>query len=128
MSEHPETHLVTKEHGPRPAGPPHLCFYCNAGIGTLHKPDCVLRTRTVVLRYSYEVVVAIPDWWDTDMMEYHRNYSTWCADNSIDAFDARKENECWCDDFKAEYVREATSDDEVKYHLSKVDKKYMEVP
>lgn len=115
---HPETHPVTAKHGPRPAGQPDECFYCSAAVGDHHDPNCVMRARTVVLRYSFNVVVAVPEHWTPEQVEFHRNDSSWCADNAIHAeFTQRREDACWCPDFRAKYVREATEDDESRWAL-----------
>jgi hypothetical protein len=120
--EHPETHLVTPTYGPRPAGSPDRCFYCDQSVGTEHVLTCVLRSRTVVLRYTFEVVVDVPDAWDADDIESHRNDSSWCADYAVDDLLQRHDEVCWCGNFSAEYLREATADDEEVWQLDLLDK------
>lgn len=116
--KHPETHAVTATYGPRPAGPPDECFYCQVKVGGEHKPGCVLRQRTVVLRYSYDVVIAVPADWDKRMVEFHRNDSSWCADNSLPELNRHAQSSCWCPQFTASFVREATAVDEVPFQLN----------
>lgn len=120
---HPETHLVTRDHGPRPAGKPDECFYCNQKIGEAHKADCVMRSRTVVVRVTTEYVVDVPEAWSESDIESHRGESSWCAFNGLveisemvarvsadDAPEGVDSCRCWFTSY--EYVREATEDDE----------------
>lgn len=120
--EHPETHQCTTENGPRPAGPPDECFYCKVKVGQEHKEDCGLRSRSVVVRFIFHCVVMVPEDWDQDMIDFHYNESTWCAHNALDFLDTRKEECCWCSDASAEYLGEATEDDESKYDWEKAEK------
>lgn len=106
---HSETHMVTAKHGPRPAGEPDRCFYCGMMIGFEHRSDCVMRDRTVVLKFSIELVVRVPENWNKDDIEFHRNESSWCASNIIR--ELGDGNACLCSS-KIEYVREATERDE----------------
>lgn len=57
------THLVTPENGPRPAGKPNECFYCEAKLGEEHRVGCVLRTKRVAVRAVIEYEVMIPEHW-----------------------------------------------------------------
>ena len=115
---HPETHLVTANHGPAPAGRPDECFYCQQKIGEEHKADCVLRKRTVLMRYSYDVVIDVPEEWSPEMIEFCRGGgSSWCAGNTISDLELRKEEVCWCSDFESMYMGEATADEEEKFDL-----------
>lgn len=116
--KHPETYPVTATYGPRPAGKPDECFYCHEKVGGEHKPGCVLRQRTVVLRYSYEVVVPVPEDWNADMITFHRNESSWCADNSAIDINRRRSEGCWCQEFSAEFVGEATAEEESRFELN----------
>jgi hypothetical protein len=112
---HEQSNSVTLENGPRPAGQPDRCFYCERLVGMEHKPGCVLRTRSVVMRYEYTVVIDVPQDWAMDDIESHRNNSTWCADNSVEDVAAMmRDDGCLCDGFRATYVREATAEDEAK--------------
>lgn len=115
--KHPETHIVN-ENATRPAGRNDECFYCQRKLGEEHKEDCVIRKRTIVLKYSFEVVVEIPEDWDQHQIEFHRNESSWCANNAIQDLKKRKENVCYCNGFTCEYLREADENDEEKYDLN----------
>jgi hypothetical protein len=116
------TKLCTPERGPRPAGRPDECFYCRVKLGEEHKLDCVMRQRTIVARYEYEVVVVVPEHWTAENFEFHRNESTSCADNTLRELKTNAERRaelakdpepfpysgCFCFHFKAKYLREAT--------------------
>lgn len=106
---HPETHEVTLENGPRPAGKPHLCFYCQQPLLSPHKDDCVLRKRTVVVRMTVEYAIWSPEYEDKDGLEFRLNEGTWCSNNAIDDLSKIR---CICPITTFEYVREATEKDE----------------
>ena len=100
------------------AGRPGECFWCQATIGAEHKADCVRRKRTVVVRYEIEFTTDVPEHWTKDDFEFHRNESSWCADNLIDELEGLKERGCClCSFTEASFVREATDDDEQKSQL-----------
>ena len=107
--KHPETHLVTTEHGPRPLGKPNRCFYCGRPIGAMHKEPCVCRERTVMVKLTVEVCVKVPENWTTDQINFHYNESSWCASNIMDHL---KKVPCLCDIAEFEYVRESLRKDE----------------
>ena len=121
---------IVKPADARPAGKPDECFYCKRPMGAAHKTGCVIVGRTVVIRVTMEVVVDVPRDWDKDSVEFKYNGSSWCASNFIGdlaAWDERvdaaaeKEREhtglpyaesiCLCQNFEAEFVREATEED-----------------
>lgn len=113
---HPETHLVTKENGPRPAGRPDECFYCNAALGAEHRAECVLRRRTIVVETVVRYVVEEPEHWTAEDLHFHRNLSSSCASNVLreiaDAHDAMPDYVCPCGRVRTTFVREATEADE----------------
>ena len=97
--------------GIRPAGEPDACFYCQQKVGTEHKRNCVIVEKLVRLRYSIDVDVEIPYSWDKNMVEFHRNESSWCANNAVDQIQAQveasdKDGRCLCDRFTATLVCE----------------------
>ena len=112
---HEETHKVTAENGGTSCEEEGKCCACDQAIGSEHCEDCVTRTRTVVLRYSFDVVVEVCESWDSDLIEAQRNGS-WCADNAVEELDLLKHG-CWCSGFYAKYVREATEEDEEQFVL-----------
>lgn len=113
--EHKETHLVTLANGVRPAGPPDACFYCGVKLGLPHETKCVLRRRTVVVRAIFEYTVEEPEDWSIDMILFHRNESSWCANRAHDELGRLIDNRagsCLCHISRFEFVREATAEDE----------------
>jgi hypothetical protein len=67
----------------RPLGRPDECFYCREKLGKPHKSDCVVVTKEVKVRYTFEVAIRVPYSRDAGDVEFHRNGSSWCADNAI---------------------------------------------
>jgi len=114
--DEPQTHIVTAENGPRPAGKPDECFYCRQPIGAEHATDCVCRTRTVVIRYIIEAVQRVPASWDAGTIAFHRNESSWCATNLLDEL---CDLDCICPFTKAEFIREATAADVEDWETAK---------
>ena len=121
--DHPETHLVTDDNGPRPAGEPSECFYCHQPVGEAHADDCVCRKRTVVVRATIDITVPVPESWDVDAIEFHRNESSWCAGNVVNDLNRCDRDEaqgCLCSVANFDYIREATVEDDAYFGLQKV--------
>ena len=110
--KHPETHRVTEDHGPRPAGQPDQCFYCGQALGQEHKPDCVMRKRTVVLQFTVEMTVEVPEFWTPEQIEFHRNESSYCSGNVVGELSAAG---CLCSTSHFEFLREANEEDDKKF-------------
>lgn len=119
-----EDWTVTKKSS-RPLGNPDECFYCKQRVGSQHSTDCVIRQRTVVLNCNIKVVMPVPEQWDEEMINFHLNESSWCADNLVrvlNAYVKREEDEkhdmpCLCERTTIEYVGEADGDDEKSWGL-----------
>lgn len=117
------THWLVADHGIRPAGPPDRCFYCDRKMGQEHKDGCVIRKRTVVVRYQIDLVVSIPEDCTADMINFRYNESTWCGDNLVDDIAAAAQRMedgpagCLCPVVHAQYLREATEEDEALQRL-----------
>ena len=107
------------QYGIRPVGKPDRCLYCDSEIGDQHKEDCVIRSKTVVINFNIEMVVDIPEYWTKENIEFRYNEGSWCADNLINMLD-RGKNNCLCPYVKAEFIREATEEDEENWGLCKV--------
>lgn len=96
------------------------CRYCRAKIGAEHATDCVLRKRTVVVRATLEYVVVVPECWSARDVEFHRNESSWCANNiaaELKKLFEHAEHDgvpCGCHRTQFEYVREAEENDEAE--------------
>lgn len=119
--EHKETHTVTSENGPCPAGKPTECLYCHELLGEQHKSDCVGRQRTVVIEYRITVAIAVAADWSPDQINFHRNESSWCASNLID--ELKTATGCLCGLTKAAFVREATEADDARFGLTDLSEK-----
>lgn len=110
------------------------CGYCTAKLAEIHDPKCVCRTRTVVVEYRVRIVERLPESWDARQIEFHHNDSSWCASNGLDLIaetqeridanvEAAKRGEshstdryaCPCGFVTAQYVREATEEDEAAW-------------
>lgn len=99
------------------------CFYCEAPVGSQHRAGCVQRRRTVVVRFSVEMVIDEPEDHDRDLIEFGYNEGSWCADNFTDMLDTMQKRldaagGCLCPHLSAEFVREATKEDEAEHHIS----------
>ncbi len=99
--------MIVTESAMRPASDKKACFYYQQEIGVPHKPDCVLVQRKVKIRMTVEYVVNVPAGWTKDEIEFHRNESSWCADNVIDELsETAKEHECLCNCVQFEHVED----------------------
>ena len=96
----------------RPAGKPDECFYCRVPIGGEHKADCVARRRTVVVRAMIEYVIAVPESFDKELIEFGRNEGSWCSSNMLAELNEIDQRDCLCKFTTFEVVREATAEDE----------------
>jgi len=118
--KHTETETVVLARDARPLGKPDRCFCCGFPAGSKHSAVCVVPQRSIVMEYTFTVVVSVPAHWDTHLIEFQRNEGSWCADNALDELKAQTDggNEvgglvggCWCDGMTAKYIREADQDD-----------------
>ena len=115
---HSETYRANND-SLRTAGEADSCFYCGVSLGCEHKDGCVLRRRTIVVRFSVDIVQSVPAHWDKNQIEFYYNDGTWCADNlraMLDSIKDKDEN-CLCPYTQAEFVREATPDDELPWNI-----------
>ena len=73
------------------------CFYCHVAEGHPHESDCVCVLKLVeyVVSAHGKVVGTFqtydPCSWTPHNCEFHKNESSWCTDNALDAID-------WTDD------------------------------
>lgn len=116
------TNWLVADHGIRPAGPPDRCFYCDAQMGQEHVEGCVIRERTVVVRFHIELVVSAPEHVDeAQILSYYKGNS-WCGNDLLIAlFEAIQRldgtRRCLCPAVGVEFVREATELDELTQNL-----------
>ena len=117
--EHPETHLVTKENGPRPRGRDDECFYCHHAIGTEHAKTCVCRKRTIMVRVEIDMAYDVPEHWDKDMIDFHFGDSSWCADNIVERLQKLQNagHTCLCSFANFKLYGEATSQNDKDWGL-----------
>ena len=102
--------VASDDDGIRPAGPPDRCFYCGGPVGQPHAPDCVCVKKRVRLRYSFILDVDVPHGWDEDQILFHRNDSSWCADNALYELEASTgDDACLCPRFECFF--ESIADD-----------------
>lgn len=95
---------VTKE-DERPLGKRGECFYCKRAVGQTHKDECVCLTRKITLEIKGNIEIDVPSFWDADLIEFHFNESSWCADNIIDELNKHiKSRGCLCDILQFRYI------------------------
>lgn len=117
--------VLPDDDGIRPAGKPDECFYCNQKVGTPHGPECVCVHKRVRVRYTMEIEIEVPAFWDKQMVLSHRNESSWCADNCVNDIEAFLERLrhwdkdvgpagwsgfCLCDGFACEVIDMGTGE------------------
>jgi hypothetical protein len=126
---HAETHTITKDNGPRPAGKPNECFYCHRKIGQQHANDCPCRHRTIVVEARIRYVTVTSEYVTPESFNARHDCSdgagTWCGDNVFKDMercglnsDAPEGEPCACDSVKVLYIREASPEDEERYHVA----------
>lgn len=102
-----------------------VCTYCRQPRGEQHLSDCVIRQRTVVVRFTLEYVTTIvEDDVDGKHADFHWNEGTHCMDNTLDELtemvnrwdEDHTGHNCLCDARTTKvYVREATEHDEESF-------------
>lgn len=60
------------------------CFYCHQDIGDYHRDICILIKKKVLVRAIVEYEVEVPAFWDGEMVDFHRNLSSWCRSNIVE--------------------------------------------
>lgn len=115
--KHDDWTVLPNDEGIRPAGPPDACLYCRRRVGEEHGAECVIRDRTVMVAVTLELVIRVPESWDAEQVEFHRNDSSWCEANWADELAAAFDHldatgSCPCGDIRTRYLREATAEDE----------------
>lgn len=116
-----EDWTVTKS-STRPAGEPDRCFYCGQLIGEQHKEECVIRSRTVVVDFTFRTVLSVPESWDEEQIRFHYNDGGWCADNILSELAERSNGGCNCSICEAKYIKEANIADEGAYRFTFIEK------
>lgn len=107
---------IVKKSDLRPAGDGEHCFYCGASVGEEHKKECVMREKTVTIRFSIDLVTLVPEDWDKNMIDFRYNESSWCANNLIDELKkVKKATGCLCPIVKAKVINMNTSGEASKF-------------
>ena len=100
--------VLPNDDGIRPAGPPDECFYCHQKVGQPHGRECVVVTKRIRMRYSYDIEIDVPYFWDADQAEFHHNESSSCAGNTLvelaEFEEFLGEGNCLCEYFTAKYL------------------------
>ena len=93
----------------RPARHDGTCFYCRVPMGGEHEKGCVIRQRTVTVEMTIRFPISVPEDWDEEAINFHRNESTWCASNVIPELEreAKRQNGCLCQDVDFRYLGES---------------------
>jgi len=95
--------FIVTEKAQRPARMDGTCFYCSSKIGEAHKNDCILIQKTVKVRAVIDYEIQVPADWGKYQIEFHRNESSWCADNALEEMKAYGEaHGCLCGHIKYE--------------------------
>jgi len=85
------------------------CRDCDELVGNKHYSDCSIPQRSVVMRFSVEIVMAIPEREEGEKAAIRYTQGGWCGDNLIPMLaDLADRAGCLCPHFFAEFVREAT--------------------
>lgn len=105
-------------YGIRPVGDPDKCFYCGVEKEGVHKKDCVIRSRTIVMKMEIELVMEVPEFWTKKDCEFHKNESSWCANNILPSIEKIVDDHgCICGLTRFKFLRETTPLDEDYYNI-----------
>lgn len=98
--------VLVNDDGIRPAGRPDECLYCHQKVGQPHLYDCVILSKKVKIKYTFDIEIEVPYSWGIDEIEFHRNESSWCATNAIEELKKYEEetNNCLCHCFHAQVI------------------------
>jgi len=99
-----EDWTITKDSA-RPAGKPSECFYCHNSLGEQHKDNCVVKSKTVIVKATIEAIVSVPECWDENKINQHYNNGDYYHLEPHSLLDV-------------EFVRDANKDDEEFYDFS----------
>ncbi len=98
------TDFIVTEAAKRPVDPrATCCFYCRQPIGSPHERDCVLILRRVRIKMTVEYEIDAPATWDSRLIDFSRNESSWCASNAL--AELEKIEPCLCGHAQFELVK-----------------------
>ena len=93
----------------RPGNSKKVCFYCQQPIGGYHRKDCILIRKKVLVKATILYEIEVPKDWDKQQIEFHRNDSTWCADNMLEELKKLGAKECClCGNTNFKYIKQAS--------------------
>ena len=96
---------IVERGGPGTRQDPYQCLYCQSRTGDPHGPECVVVSKRVRVRYSFDLEIKVPHHWTSYQIEFHRNDSSWCADNAIrELTDQANGPRCLCHGFSCEFL------------------------
>ena len=102
----------------RPAQPDGRCFHCGRPVGQHHRDACVVPEQTVIVQFTYTALLKVPACWKGHDIDFYYNESSWCASSMIGILEEEeKRGSCACRWTSAEFVREATPQDEMDHNL-----------
>lgn len=108
------THNITvqpNDDGIRPASLPGQCFYCKQQVGQPHSQDCVTVKRMVMVRFTVDIPVEVPAYWDASNIEFYYGEGSWCADNLIEMLqEGAGRVGCLCGHVESVYLRDISTE------------------
>lgn len=105
MSEGKLPLVIPLDEGIRPLTGPDMCCYCRQPVGKPHTLKCVILQRKVRVRYTFDIEIEVPHFWDKSNIEFHRNEGSWCANNALtDIKQQVTDDGCLCSVFKCEVL------------------------
>jgi hypothetical protein len=105
----PEHRFKVTAKAQRPAKMDGTCFYCRQKIGDYHKDNCVLIKKRVRASVTFTYEVSVPSVTNKEKFEFHRNDSSFCADNTLEDLEAYSgEIGCLCGSSKHTYIEDTS--------------------
>ena len=111
MSEMPLVH--PQDSGIEPDAPDQSqCTHCSQPIGSPHLPDCLALSKSVLVRYCFELEVTVPFSWTPEQIEDHANEG--CSEFALEAINAEADDHGLCEGaFTCEFVADLDTEPRV---------------
>jgi len=102
--------FVVTEKAMRPASPERCCFYCHQAVRDIHKDDCILVKKKVMVEMRVQYEIEMPADWLAFDIEFNRNDGTWCADNAVDELQAiiDRDEGCLCNRTEFRHIKDTS--------------------
>lgn len=73
----------------------------------------MMKNKSIVVRLTIDYVVSVPEEWDENMIEFHRNESSFCVGTDIRDLATLIEltDICGCSSSSVKYLRDTEQDD-----------------